>query len=200
MFAVHKIAFYGDRIHTCVTDDPSVVTRWIVDVQRAHLLWLNWLVVGLDIEWRPNLEPGVVHPVAVLQLCVGRRCLVFQILHAEHVPASLHAFLANPNFTFVGVGIEDDAAKLTGDFGLAVARMVDLRTLAVGKWRNPSFGYMGLKKLVKVILGKDLDKPKEITLSRWDDKALTARQVEYACLDAFVTFELGMVLELNHGE
>ncbi|XP_030535381.1 Werner Syndrome-like exonuclease [Rhodamnia argentea] len=195
MFSLHEIAFHGDRIDTCVTDDPSVVTRWIVDVQRAHLLWLNRLVVGLDIEWRPNLEPGVVHPVAILQLCVGRSCLVFQILHAEYVPGSLHAFLANLYFTFVGVGIEDDAAKLSRDFGLAVARTVDLRTLAMRKWRNPSFGYMGLKKLVKVILRKDLEKPKEITLSQWDDKALTARQVEYACLDAFVTFELGMVLQ-----
>ncbi|KAF8032375.1 hypothetical protein BT93_D1326 [Corymbia citriodora subsp. variegata] len=195
MHSLHDVAFYGRRICTCVTDDPSVVTRWIVDVERAHLLWLNRLIIGLDIEWRPNLEPGVVHPVATLQLCVGRSCLVFQILHTEYIPASLHAFLANPNYTFVGVGIKDDATKLSDDYGLIVSRMVDLRGLAVGRWQNPSFGYMGLKKLVKVILRKDLDKPKEITLSQWDDKTLTDRQVEYACLDAFVTFELGMAMQ-----
>ncbi|KAL3743768.1 hypothetical protein ACJRO7_018954 [Eucalyptus globulus] len=195
MHSLHKITFYGEQIHTCVTDDPSVVTRWIMEVERAHLLWLNRLVVGLDIEWRPNLEPGVVHPVATLQLCVAHSCLIFQILHAEYVPASLHAFLGNLNYTFVGVGIKDDAMKLSDDFGLVVSRVVDLRGLAVGRWRNPSLGYMGLKKLVKVVLRKDLEKPKEITLSHWDEKTLTARQVEYACLDAFVTFELGMALQ-----
>ncbi|XP_030468532.2 3'-5' exonuclease-like [Syzygium oleosum] len=195
MFSLHKIRFHDDQIHTCFTNDPHVITRWIGDVERAHLLWLNRLVVGLDIEWRPNLEPGVVHPVAILQLCVGHSCLIFQFLHAECVPASLHAFLANLRYTFVGVGIKDDATKLRDDYGLAVSRMVDLRALAMERLRNPSFGHMGLKKLVKVLLRRELEKPKEITLSRWDDEALTARQVEYACLDAFVTFELGMVLQ-----
>ncbi|KAF7847352.1 hypothetical protein BT93_L3058 [Corymbia citriodora subsp. variegata] len=195
MFSVCEFGFYGDQIHTCITDDPDVVTRWIGDVERAFLLWLNRLVVGLDIEWRPNLEPSDVHPVATLQLCVGHDCLVFQILQAKYVPVSLRAFLANPTYTFVGVGIKDDATKLSDDYGLTLSRMVDLRALAMERFRNPSFGYMGLKKLVKVILRKELEKPKEITLSRWDDKELTARQAEYACLDAFVTFELGMILQ-----
>ncbi|XP_010054905.2 Werner Syndrome-like exonuclease [Eucalyptus grandis] len=195
MHSLHKITFHGEQIHTCVTDDASVVTRWIIDVERSHLLWLNRLVVGLDIEWRPNLEPGVVHPVATLQLCVGRSCLIFQFLHAEYIPGSLHAFLGNLNYTFVGVGIKDDAMKLRDDYGLTVSRMVDLRGLAVGRWRNLSLGYMGLKKLVKVILRKDLEKPKDITLSQWDDKVLTDRQVEYACLDAFVTSELGLAMQ-----
>ncbi|XP_030468533.1 3'-5' exonuclease-like [Syzygium oleosum] len=195
MFSLHKIRFHDYQIHTCVTNDPYIVTRWIGDVEHAHLLWLNRLVIGLDIEWRPNLEPGVVHPVATLQLCVGHSCLIFQFLHAESVPASLHAFLANLRYTFVGVGIKDDATKLRDDYGLVVSRMVDLRALAMERFRNPSFGHMGLKKLVKVLLRKELEKPKEITLSRWDDEALTTRQVEYACLDAYVTFELGMVLQ-----
>ncbi|KAL3742639.1 hypothetical protein ACJRO7_018023 [Eucalyptus globulus] len=166
MHSLHKITFYGEQTYTCVTDDPSVVTRWIM-------------------EWRPNLEPGVVHPVATLQLCVAHSCLIFQILHAEYVPALLHTFLGNLNYT------------RSDDYGLFVSHMVDLRGLAVGRWRNPSLGYMGLKKLVEVILRKALRRLKklvEITLSHWDEKTLTARQVEYACLDAFVTFELGMAL------
>ncbi|XP_010054908.1 Werner Syndrome-like exonuclease [Eucalyptus grandis] len=151
MHSLHKITSYGQQIYACITYDPSIVTRWINDVERAYLPWLNRLVVGLDIEWRPNLEPGVIHPVATLQL--------------------VHAFLTNPNYTFVGVGIEDVATKLSDDYGLAVLRMVDLRMLAVGRWRNPSLGYMGLKKLVKVILRKDPEKPREITLSQWGELA-----------------------------
>ncbi|KAL3743770.1 hypothetical protein ACJRO7_018956 [Eucalyptus globulus] len=165
MHSLHNITFYGHQIYTCVTDDPSIVTRWIMEVEHAHLLWLNWLVIGLDIEGRPNLEPCVVLPVATLQLCVGRSCLVFQILQAEYIPASLHAFLRNLNYTFVGGG----------------------RTHHWVIWARIN--------LLKSYFIKDLEMPKEITLSHWEEKTLTARQVEHACLDAFVTFELGMALQ-----
>ncbi|KAL3743774.1 hypothetical protein ACJRO7_018960 [Eucalyptus globulus] len=92
MYSLHKITFYGQQIYTCVTYDPSIVTRWINDVEQAYLPWLNRLVVGLHIEWQPNLESGVIRPVATLQLCVGHSCLIFQILHAEYI-LGLDAFV-----------------------------------------------------------------------------------------------------------
>uniref|UniRef100_A0A7N0V3T1 Uncharacterized protein n=1 Tax=Kalanchoe fedtschenkoi TaxID=63787 RepID=A0A7N0V3T1_KALFE len=58
------------------------------------------LVVGRDVEWRPNFHHN-------LQQCVARRCLVFQILHALLV----FAFLHNRSHEFVQVGIESDVEK-----------------------------------------------------------------------------------------
>jgi len=49
----------------------------------------------------------------------------------------------------------------------------------------------GLKTLGLRVLGVAVDKPKKITKSRWDNVLLSAEQVQYAAVDAFVSFEIG---------
>ncbi|EYU32308.1 hypothetical protein MIMGU_mgv1a017802mg, partial [Erythranthe guttata] len=71
---------------------------------------------------------GHVHTVYVLQLCVGKFCLVFHILHAEKIPLELINFLENPKYTFVGVGLDNDVEKLPSDYDLKVTNVHDLRT------------------------------------------------------------------------
>ena len=44
---------------------------------------------------------------------------------------------------------------------------------------------------VREVLGKGVEKPKRITLSRWDNAWLSAAQVQYACLDAFLSWKIG---------
>lgn len=34
-------------------------------------------------------------------------------------------------------------------------------------------------------------------MSRWDDKVITNRQIEYGCLDTFTSFKLGRVLRAS---
>ncbi|XP_030456434.1 3'-5' exonuclease-like [Syzygium oleosum] len=198
MFSVRTILFYEDEIKTWVTDEPAVVSRWIREVECFHRRKLGRLIVGLDTEWCPSSKSNSdFDRVATLQLCVGHKCLIFQLLHARYIPESLFVFLANANYTFVGVGVDEDARKLTNDYGLDVSCTIDIRGLAVRRLRNDLWGYKGLKKLSKEILHKELEKPKEITLSRWNNKALTDRQIEYGCLDAFASFELGRVLRAS---
>ncbi|KAK7820877.1 uncharacterized protein LOC111985631 [Quercus suber] len=86
-------------------------------------------------------------PVATLQLCVGRRCLIFQLIYATHFPNSLIEFLGNEDFTFVGVGIESDVEKLLDDYDLKVGNVVDLRGLAVDRLGNRDLKNAGLKGL-----------------------------------------------------
>jgi hypothetical protein len=59
--------------------------------------------VGLDVEWRPR-SSGAYSKTTIHQLCVGRRCLIFQLLHADYVPNTLDEFLSDPDYTFVDVG------------------------------------------------------------------------------------------------
>ena len=56
---------------------------------------------------------------------------------------------------------------------------------ATGKYEHS-----GLNYLVKEILGVDLAKSKEITLSNWNAKQLSAEQIEYACSDVLYLPEL----------
>ncbi|KAK9136663.1 hypothetical protein Sjap_007257 [Stephania japonica] len=196
---IYEVYYGDDRIRTTVTADPATVSEWIRQIEWVHRRRLNQLVIGLDIEWRPIRQRNQHNPVAVLQLCVGRRCLIFQILHAPAVPHSLLAFLARPHYTFVGVGIEEDIEKLEEDHSVRVARWEDLGVLA-----DQCLGFcdgrlwrVGLRNLAEQVLGREVLKPRQITLSRWDSEWLSAKQIEYACVDAFVSFEMGRHLKSN---
>lgn len=48
-----------------------------------------------------------------------------------------------------------------------------------------------LKTLAECLLGKIVEKPHNVSMSRWDSQLLTAHQVKYATLDAFVSSEIG---------
>ena len=114
-------------------------------------------------------------PVALLQLCVGRRCLVFQILHADYIPGSLFDFLADERFTFVGVGIGDDAAKLRAGYGLEVGCAEDLRGLAADTLENPALRSAGLAALVWEVMGHR----RRVRLLRGRPEALRRRLLGY---------------------
>ncbi|KAK7395162.1 hypothetical protein VNO78_15707 [Psophocarpus tetragonolobus] len=185
---LYDITFDGHTIHTLLASDPSLVDSWIsTTIGDNH----GGLTVGLDIEWRPNTQRNMQNPVATLQLCTGQRCLIFQIIHSPSIPPSLFSFLANPNITFLGVGIQEDVEKLLEDYNLQVANVCDLRTLAAGKLRDPDLNRAGLKSLGLRILGLQVAKPKWIIRSRWDNPWLTAEQVQYAAVDAFLSFKIG---------
>ncbi|KAJ0753334.1 putative DNA helicase [Helianthus annuus] len=188
---VYHLTFFNHTIETLVTATPSYVDTWIATIQRNHL---HSLIVGLDVEWRPNQIPNLQNPVATLQLCVGNQCLIFQILMSPAIPQSLINFLANPCYTFVGVGIDNDVEKLTRNYGLSVARWADLRDVAANVYGVREFKNAGIKVLAEQILGKQVDKPKSVTMSRWDSRYLTPAQVQYAAIDAFLSFEIGRVL------
>ncbi|XP_031115721.1 Werner Syndrome-like exonuclease [Ipomoea triloba] len=192
-----NVQFQGDIIRTLVTHEPREVVDWISEVEAVHRRRLNHLIVGLDAEWRPSFSKGHQNPVATLQLCVGRRCLVFQILHCSYIPDRLVGFLANPSYTFVGVAIKGDVEKLVEDYNLWVRKAVDLRALAVRRSNDLALRNVGLKDLVRIYMGAQMEKPKRVTMGRWDQEFLTTEQIQYACIDAFVCFEIGRILNAS---
>ncbi|XP_016456884.2 3'-5' exonuclease-like [Nicotiana tabacum] len=191
------VEFFCDRILTTVTNSPGYVGDWIWEIEAVHARRLDRLIVGLDIEWRPTFNRNQQSQVAILQLCVGRRCLIFQLQHCFYIPLFLSDFLCNPSYTIVGVGIENDVEKLEKDYGIRVGNVFDLRHLAADAYGMRDLRNAGLKKLCQVVLGKEMEKPKNITLGKWDNEELSAEQVEYACIDAFVSFEIGRRLNAS---
>jgi ribonuclease D len=169
----YDVVFHSETIHTMVTHTPSMVDVWL-----SHLPRNTNTIVGLDVEWLPNRQRNMDNPVAIIQLCINRECLVFQILRASFIPQSLVAFLENQGNTFVGVGIKEDVEKLLRDHSLHVANFVELRTLATERFGEHMRG-AGLKTLAAHVLGKDIEKPRKITMSRWDKFKLTPQQVQY---------------------
>lgn len=176
-------------VSTVVTNSPSAVDDWISATERLNVV----RVVGLDVEWRPSFTADQ-NRVAVLQLAVGRRCLVFQLLRAHHFPPSLRRFLSAEGYTFAGVGIQADVDKLYAHHGLVVQNAVDLAPLAAEVCGDPRLRSAGLKALAERVLGVEMEKPKRVTLSAWDHETLSDQQVRYAVADAFLSFEIGRVL------
>lgn len=96
---------------------------------------------------------------------------------------------------FVGVGIETDVEKLLYDYNLGVANAVDPRVNAV-RLGYPALRNAGLKECARVLLGFDFQKPKGVTMSRWDNQWLYNDQVQYACIDAFVSRQIAIALQI----
>ncbi|KAF2321825.1 hypothetical protein GH714_002977 [Hevea brasiliensis] len=165
--SIHDIQYYGDHIFTTVTATAAVVDEWIANTMHIHKRKLNKLLIGLDTEWCMPTEPHGHQQVAIIQLCVGKRCLIFQLYHADNIPPSLIQFLGNKKFKFVGKEVHNDADKLFEDYELHVAHTKDVESDSQAK---------------------------KITMSEWNAKELTIEQIEYACLDAFVSLELGIFL------
>ncbi|KAK4378111.1 hypothetical protein RND71_004407 [Anisodus tanguticus] len=198
-YQLYDVYFFSDKILTTVTHDPDIVTDWINEIEYVHRRRLNRLIVGLDVEWRPNFNRYQQNPVATLQLCVGRRCLIFQLLYCRYIPDELTEFLLNPCYAFVGVGIKNDVEKLEEDYEIEICvdNVVDLRYLAADVYNSRSLRNAGLKTLCQIVLGREIEKPRHITMGRWDNEWLDMDQVQYACIDAFVSFDIGKSLNAS---
>jgi ribonuclease D len=188
-----RVTFEDDVISTTVTSSGEAVESWIEEVECVHRRRLHKLVVGLDVEWRPSFGPAYSR-TALLQLCVGRRCLIFQILHADYVPDALAEFLLDPNYRFVGVGVRSDAQRLWRDWRLEVTNTEDLAELAADEMGRPDLLRAGLKGIAGAVMGANMDKPQRVRTSAWDAGNLSGEQIKYACIDAFVSFEVGRML------
>ncbi|GAB4858470.1 hypothetical protein Ancab_009944 [Ancistrocladus abbreviatus] len=164
------------------------LTGWISDIELIHRRRLGHLIISLDIEWRPNFG-RYNNPADILQLCVGRICLIYQLIYTDFFPQKLRNFLTDEDYNFVGVGIGADVGKLEEDWDLEVSNAVDLRHLAakrMGMRRDAE-----LKELATEVLGVEVEKPRNVTLSRWDRQELSYDQIQYACVDAFMSFGIG---------
>jgi hypothetical protein len=185
------VSFDDDSIETTLTDSGDVADSWVAETYRLH--HRGNVVAGLDVEWRPARVPG---RVAVLQICVDHRGLVFQILRADHVPARLYSFLADRRFTSVGVGVRDDATKLRAGYGLRVASTIELRvaaTIAIGR---PDLHRAGLQALVWEVKGDGRADGEVVPRPR--QRVGRAGALGGPSTDAFSSFEVG--LRLHDGE
>ncbi|KAI3862366.1 hypothetical protein MKX03_014384 [Papaver bracteatum] len=194
IYHTYKVFYHKDTIFTTVTHTESVVDQWLADLYKDYESTKNH-VVGLDVEWRRFRSDGTRNKVAVLQLCWDKCCLIFQFKWCPQVPKSLKDFLGNDKFIFVGSGIDAEAYKLMVDHGLMVARTEELGSLAAYKLPDSNWLHRaGLWNLVKEVLQQDLPKSRFHQTSDWEHEFLSDGQVEYACLDAVVSFKLGFYL------
>ena len=167
------------------------------------------MIVGLDTEWK-KLDGGNF-TTALLQLCVGSRVLVFQVLYATggDLPAVLKSFLTEEEHIFTGAHIGNDVYRLQDDFGITISHPVDLQ-LAVPE-ADPSYEYLdgphpvykvrrsSLEKIASEVLRLPrLSKP-VVDHDSWDACYLRPSQVEYATVGAYLSYEIANQLKIRYG-
>ncbi|KAG5555326.1 hypothetical protein RHGRI_012758 [Rhododendron griersonianum] len=155
------IDVHGTPFTTTVTSDPEVVRKWLRTTLYRYARFRHRLVVGLGVQWRPASYRGEKPPVATLQLCVGRRCLIFQLRYSPTVPNLLRHFLKDPNHTFVGMWNHSDAEKLleSSEHELEMARKPESpRGVEARRAETPCQGvlYAAVDAYCSFLIGKDL--------------------------------------------
>jgi hypothetical protein len=154
-----RVKFDGKPIETTVTDKASTIDEWVHEILSMYAG--KPMVVGLDIEWKPNLSREDYNKAATLQLCIGEKCLIVQLLYTDCIPQPLKSFLMDSNFTFVGVQVAEDIAKLNDDYGIECNKSADIRELAMRQWPGRfEGGKPGLKRLALEVLGVSMKKPR----------------------------------------
>ncbi|KAI5018788.1 hypothetical protein ZWY2020_043676 [Hordeum vulgare] len=177
-----------------VTSDPGVVRRWVYTTRwrnQRRLCSGGVLTVGMGVQWTPprrRLPDGAEPRPATLQLCCGRRCLVFQIgrAGADRVPLVLRRFLEDARVRFVAYDVLSDCSKLSAHYGLRVACPRELRKVT-------GMGNASMESMAEQLLGwRGVKKAQRVGAGNWDVSTLSKKQVRYAAVDAFVSCCLGV--------
>jgi ribonuclease D len=154
-------------------------------------------VVAIDAEWVPDFDLDSDNPIAVLQLAfiASRRVYVIQLgPMGRKLPQAVQMMLVNPEVTKVGFAVsQKDTVKFRSS-GIAVTHssILDIqhRCAALSGCDWSASNTYSLKRAAHDVLGYDLPKDKRCACSDWSVDKLTAEQVRYAALDAWVALRL----------
>ncbi|XP_020616399.1 uncharacterized protein LOC110054354 [Orbicella faveolata] len=198
---IHTLPYPAEGVEVVYTVDPVEAEAWL----RNNIIDCSAQAVGFDIEWKPQYvskkKGGVENKTAVLQLGVESSCLVLHLYNMKSPPQLLRSVLNDKKILKVGSGILQDVVKLKRDTGLICLGMVDTQKMAKSMGTNAP-RKLGLKALAQHFLGINLEKPKSVSRSNWENYPLTIRQIHYAALDAWIGLKIyqRMKLEIGQGQ
>ena len=140
-------------------------------------------VIGFDTESRPAFLKGQKFPVSIIQLSTLKDAFIFQLKYTQFSD-SIIEILSNADIQKVGVGVNDDIARLNKLHNFQAQNFLDLSSIAKSKGLIQS----GARALTARYLGKRLIKSSQKT--NWAKKELTERQLLYAATDAWICLHI----------
>ncbi|CAJ1395610.1 unnamed protein product [Effrenium voratum] len=162
-----------------------------LDALLQHLAEAGESVVGMDAEWKPWEGRGSDRggsPVQLLQLAWAEVVYLLDmpalVADAELKLVQLLEILCSPSCILVGFNLEGDLRQLADSYPWLMS----------GAWRSTieavemSGTSASLDGLCASVLGLRLEKSQQ--RSRWDLRPLSAQQLAYAALDAWVLLAL----------
>lgn len=202
-----KLNFFGVAVPVVLTHTASAVEKLLKD----HNV-LEEQVIGLDLEWKPSClnDDNQRGKAAVLQIASSKIILLLQLrtmimrekgsdkeaneaeLLRSVVPTLVEVLEAS-RVLKVGAGIKTDGAVLEKDYRIHCSGLLELNQF----YQQPRKKPMSLMKLTSSVLGTQLEKNLQITLSNWERETLSEEQVKYAAFDVIASRAIFMSLYLN---
>jgi hypothetical protein len=151
------------------------------------------LLLGFDVEWRPNYVKGAVpNRVALVQLAEpGGEVVLTRLARAKTLHPAIVDLLTHARVVLVGVGVREDVKKLTRDFAgcfaAARARRAAAPALRFAEFpdrESPGPEGFGLKKLAAFHGVPMSHKTKALTMTNWEKPVLFPAEIAYAARDA----------------
>lgn len=175
------------------TNDPSTLEHWLTENCERDFGSTHY-ALGFDVEaapnlpWRKPVNPDFINRPATVQLSTPYSSIVVHLTRrpdnhrAKSVLSPLIACLSDETILKVGVGIDEDMLELyRWNKNLDAKSRFDIG--GIGSDSNRS--RVGLQKLVRAIVGVELQKSKKIAMSDWSKIPLQAKQLHYASRDAW---------------
>jgi len=190
---VYTVKCLDEIIYTTVTSDWDEVDSWVDRVRKRMPCRLRNFIVGFGIQWQPYTRSTANSaPIATIQICVKKSCLIYQLLDDKHsIPTSLRNLLES-DIKFAVARFNVDQLMLSSQLGIHIEDYIEVS-------RHPSNGNQySMEDMARMFL--DFDgypgemKPTDIGRSNWEEEELSMAQVMYAAVDAFVSLRLGIFL------
>jgi len=190
-----KVMVGKDEVRATVTSSSLTVEQFLKEVRVEGR---RALIVGLDCEFYGDIDKAL--KTALVQISVGKRCLLFQAAIAGTIPDDLKNFLELEGHVFVGAAIVNDMNRLRSDYQVELSKTVELQAMAPfvfpGKWRKVE----SLATLGQDLLGvKAEGKGTHLRYENWHRPRLTKDQIKYATTDAFMSYKIGYMLHSADG-
>ncbi|XP_050890234.1 protein RISC-INTERACTING CLEARING 3'-5' EXORIBONUCLEASE 2-like [Lathyrus oleraceus] len=168
-------------------------------------------VIGFDAEWflLDGTEPETItkSKCATIQLCDGHSCLIIQLnqfnsfesdLSSHRVTCFFNSLLnlfSLPDYTFVGVGMKHNLAKLEQQCGIGCKNAVELGPLAATLMNRPRLSYCGVDELAFVVNNLDLRKHRPLNMDfNWGSDLLSTELVKLAAVNVYSYYKIGSTL------
>ena len=169
--------------------------QWRARVDAPGAASVGAMLVGFDVEWRPNFVKGSApNRVALLQLSetaglnVLTRLVGQKSLHPEIV-----ALLTHPRVVLVGVGVKEDVWKLIRDYPQLAAPALGGRVADLGEVAR-KLGHVGGFSLKKLAEHHDVPiahKSKKLAMTNWEKTTLGPLEITYGAQDAKLGLTIG---------
>ena len=154
-----------------------------VSAERAVESLLRESVLGFDTETRPNFVKGQRNNPGLVQFASRDRAFLFRVRQMGGISLLL-PLLESAQAVKAGLGIDNDIRELQKFQRFEPGGLVEITDLS----HKLGIVNAGLRPLAALLLGVRISKNAQ--MSNWENPVLSAAQVQYAAMDAWIGLQL----------